>query len=80
MSGPRRENHRCGVILAVCGHCAIRRLGAAEQSGHGWRQINLPIALPKSTRLPSHGFCATLDEAKAKFAETCREWLALTQQ
>jgi hypothetical protein len=27
-------------------------------------------------RLPSHGFCATLDEAKAKFAETWRAWLA----
>jgi len=23
------------------------------------------------------GFCATLDEAKAKFAETWRAWLAL---
>jgi hypothetical protein len=23
-------------------------------------------------RLPSHGFCATLEEAKAKFAETWR--------
>jgi hypothetical protein len=27
--------------------------------------------------LPSHGFCASLDEAKAKFAETWRAWLAL---
>jgi hypothetical protein len=27
--------------------------------------------------LPSHGFAATLDEAKAKFAETWRKWLAL---
>jgi hypothetical protein len=26
--------------------------------------------------LPSHGFCASLDEAKAKFAETWRAWLA----
>jgi hypothetical protein len=25
----------------------------------------------------SDGFCATLDEAKAKFAETWRAWLAL---
>ena len=24
--------------------------------------------------LPSHGFCATPDEAKAKFAETWRAW------
>jgi hypothetical protein len=27
---------------------------------------------------PSHGFCASLDEAKAKFAATWRAWLALT--
>ena len=27
-------------------------------------------------RLPSHGFCASLNEAKAKFAETWRAWLA----
>jgi hypothetical protein len=26
---------------------------------------------------PSHGFCATLEEAKEKFAETWRAWLAL---
>src|SRR5215216_6256355 len=26
---------------------------------------------------PSHGNCATLDEAKAKFAETWRAWLAI---
>jgi hypothetical protein len=26
--------------------------------------------------LPSHGFSASLDEAKAKFAETWRAWLA----
>jgi len=25
-----------------------------------------------------HGFCASLDEAKAKFAETWRAWLALS--
>jgi hypothetical protein len=31
-------------------------------------------------RLPSHGFCATLDEAKAKFAETWRAWLALRRR
>jgi hypothetical protein len=29
-------------------------------------------------RLPSHGFCATLDDAKAAFATTWREWLRLT--
>jgi len=27
-------------------------------------------------RLPSHGFCASLDEAKAKFAETWRAWVS----
>jgi len=26
------------------------------------------------SHLPSHGFCATRDEAKAKFAETWRAW------
>jgi hypothetical protein len=26
--------------------------------------------------LPSYGFCASLEEAKAKFAETWRAWLA----
>jgi hypothetical protein len=30
-------------------------------------------------RLPSHGFCATLDEAKRTFATTWREWLRLTR-
>jgi hypothetical protein len=29
-------------------------------------------------RLPSHGFCATLDDAKVSFATTWREWLRLT--
>jgi hypothetical protein len=28
-------------------------------------------------RLPSHGFAATLDEAKTAFAQTWRQWLAL---
>jgi hypothetical protein len=28
-------------------------------------------------RLPSHGFAATLDEAKTAFAENWRRWLAL---
>src|SRR5215216_4804737 len=30
--------------------------------------------------LPSHGFCPSLDEAKAKFAETWRAWLVLNCQ
>jgi hypothetical protein len=29
--------------------------------------------------LPSYGFSATLDDAKAKFAETWRAWLALNR-
>jgi hypothetical protein len=29
-------------------------------------------------RLASHGFCATLDDAKAAFATTWREWLRLS--
>jgi hypothetical protein len=28
-------------------------------------------------RLPSHGYTATLDDAKAAFAKTWREWLKL---
>jgi hypothetical protein len=39
----------------------------------------LPPGAVVAPRLPSHGFCATLDEAKAKFAETWRAWLALTR-
>jgi hypothetical protein len=35
-------------------------------------------AVVVSPRLPSHGFCATLDDAKAAFATTWREWLRLT--
>jgi hypothetical protein len=31
-------------------------------------------------RLPSHGFCATREEAKAKFAETWRAWPLLKAQ
>jgi hypothetical protein len=30
-------------------------------------------------RFASHGYCATLDEAKAGFAETWRAWLALNR-
>lgn len=30
--------------------------------------------------LLSHGFCASLDEAKAKFAETWRAWLTLNHR
>jgi hypothetical protein len=28
-------------------------------------------------RLPSHGFAETLDDAKAAFAQTWRQWLVL---
>jgi hypothetical protein len=31
-------------------------------------------------RLRSHGHCATLDEAKAKFAETWRAWVGLREK
>jgi hypothetical protein len=34
-------------------------------------------AVVVAPRLPSHGFAATLDEAKAAFAKTWREWLRL---
>jgi hypothetical protein len=41
------------------------RAQATDEHGHGGY-----------ASLPSHGFCASLDEAKAKFAETWRAWLA----
>jgi hypothetical protein len=31
-------------------------------------------------RLPSHGFTATLDDAKMAFAQTWRKWLALADR
>jgi hypothetical protein len=34
-------------------------------------------AVVVAPRLPSHGFAATLDEAKTAFAGTWRKWLAL---
>jgi hypothetical protein len=36
--------------------------------------ITAAVVMP---HLPSHGFCASLGDAKAKFAETWRAWLAL---
>ena len=42
---------------------------------HYWMcSITGAVVMP---HLPSHGFCASLDEAKAKFVETWRAWLAL---
>jgi hypothetical protein len=44
------------------------------------RNVALHRASPDAyvaPRLPSHGFAATLDEAKTAFAETRRRWLAL---
>jgi hypothetical protein len=44
--------------------------GAPEDHPRMWTITGAVVA----PRLPSHGFCATLDEAKAKFAETWRAW------
>ena len=44
---------------------------------HPWEwAITGAVVIPP---LPSHGFCASLDEAKAKFAETWRAWLGLNR-
>jgi len=51
---------------------------AGVPADHPWMwTITGAVVAP---RLPSHGFCASLDEAKAKFAETWRAWLALYAQ
>jgi hypothetical protein len=51
------------------------KAGVPEEHPWMWTITGAVVA----PRLPSHGFCATLDEAKAKFAETWRAWLALRQ-
>jgi hypothetical protein len=51
----------------------IFKAGAGVPPGQPW-MWTITGALVKP--LPSYGFCATLDEAKAKFAETWRAWLA----
>ena len=52
----------------------IFRPGAGVPPERPWMwTITGAIVAPN---LPSHGFAATLDEAKTKFAETWRKWLA----
>jgi hypothetical protein len=52
----------------------IFKPSAGVPPDHPWMwTITGAVVAPK---LPSRGFCATLDEAKAKFAETWRAWLA----
>jgi len=55
----------------------IFKPGAGAPPDHPWMwTITGAVVAP---HVPSHGFCATLDEAKAKFAETWRAWLALNR-
>jgi hypothetical protein len=49
------------------------RAGVPEVHPWMWT-ITAAVVMPA---LPSHGFSASLDEAKARFAETWRAWLAL---
>ena len=47
------------------------KAGAPPDHPWMWTITAAVVAL----RPPSHGFCASLEEAKAKFAETWRAWL-----
>jgi hypothetical protein len=49
------------------------RAGVPEDHPWMWTITGAVVA----PHLPSHGFCSSLNEAKAKFAETWRAWLAL---
>jgi hypothetical protein len=51
------------------------RAGVPEDFPWMWTITGAAVA----PRLPSHGFCGTLEEAKEKFAETWRAWLASGQ-
>jgi hypothetical protein len=51
------------------------RAGVPEDHPWMWT-ITGAVVMPA---FPSHGFCASREEAKAKFAETWRAWLALNQ-
>jgi hypothetical protein len=51
------------------------RAGAPEGLPWMWT-ITGAVVMPA---FPSHGFAASLDEAKAKFAETWRAWLVLNR-
>jgi hypothetical protein len=57
------------------GRISKPRTGAPTDRPWEWA-ITGAVVMPQ---LPSHGFCATRDEAKAKFAETWRAWLALNR-
>jgi hypothetical protein len=53
----------------------IFKPGASVPPDHPWMwTITATVVV---LALPSHGFCASLDEAKAKFADTWRAWVAL---
>jgi len=53
----------------------ISKPRAGVPPDHPWEwAITGAVVMP---HLPSHGFCATLDETKANFAETWRAWMAL---
>jgi hypothetical protein len=64
----------CDVIHDGWDIGRIVKPGAGVPPDHPWMwTITGAIVMPA---LPSHGFCASLDEAKAKFVKTCRAWLA----
>jgi hypothetical protein len=48
----------------------VKEPGRSDDRPWGWA-ITAAVVVP---HLPSHGNCATRDEAKAKFAETWRAW------
>jgi hypothetical protein len=53
----------------------ISKPRAGVPPDHPWESASTEaVVMPQ---LRSHGFCAGLDEAKAKFAETWRAWLAI---
>ena len=52
------------------------RAGAPDDRPWEWA-ITGAVVMP---HFPSHGFCASLEEAKAKFAETWRAWLARSRR
>jgi hypothetical protein len=52
------------------------RAGVPEDFPWMWTITGAVVA----PRLSSHGFCASLDEAKGKFAETWRAWPLLKAQ
>ena len=58
------------------GRISKPRAGVPDDQPWMWT-ITGAVVMPA---LPSHGYCASLDEAKAKFAETWRAWLALSRQ